>query len=124
MKISNVIVLISLCFLFSGCEQKTSKEIDDKARVNESFNSAKQLEPPQKNDVIYIELSNENELILNEKIYNIPKIKTFLKENKDDLPIEKAIIHVSESSFEDLAYKLASDLELITGKRVWVVSTY
>ena len=69
---------------------------------------------------LYIELINENEVILDNETLTLAELEEFLKDTKNDRPEQQTILYITDTQFVNQAYRLAFDLERATKKHIWV----
>ena len=69
---------------------------------------------------LYIELINENEVVLDNKKLSLAELKEFLKDNPRNLPEQMTILYITDTQFVNQAYQLAFALERINQKHIWV----
>lgn len=69
---------------------------------------------------LYIELINEDEVILDNEKLTLAELEDFLKDPENDRPEQQTILYITDTQFVNQAYRLAFDLERATKKHIWV----
>lgn len=71
-------------------------------------------------DSIYIELINENEVMLHDKKLSLAELKDFIKDIQNDQPEKQIILYITDTQFVNHAYRFAFDMRHSIQKHIWV----
>jgi len=108
------IVISTLCAVlcFTGAQYAFAHTI---AEQNQT--TASDLVNP---DSVYIELINENEVMLHDKKLTLAELKEFIKDTQNDQPEKQIILYITDTQFVNHAYRFAFDMRHSIQKHIWV----
>ena len=69
---------------------------------------------------LYIEMINENEVILDNKKLTLAGLEDILKNTLNDQPEIQTILYITDTQYVNQAYRLAFNLKRVTNKHIWV----
>ena len=69
---------------------------------------------------LYIELINENEVILDNKKLTFSELENILNDTLNARPEQQTILYITDTKYVNQAYRLAYDLRRATKKHIWV----
>ena len=113
MRLSSITLSILCALLLCSYAPNASAHNEDEYR--------KDIAPTVANpNSLYIELINENEVVLDNRKLSLAELKEFLKDNPRNLPEQMTILYITDTQFVNQAYQLAFALERINQKHIWV----
>ena len=68
----------------------------------------------------YIEMINENQVILENKKASLGELEDYLKDNLSELQDRSIILYITDTQYVNQAYRLGFDLNRVIGKHIWV----
>lgn len=74
----------------------------------------------QNEDSLYIEMINENEVVLNDEKITLAELEDFLKSKQNDELEQQVILYITDTQFVNHAYRFAFDMRHGIQKHIWV----
>jgi len=108
------IVISTLCAVlcFAGAQYAFA---ENKPQQNQS--DGQDIVSP---DSLYIELINENEVMLHDKKLSLAELKDFIKDIQNDQPEKQIILYITDTQYVNHAYRFAFDMRHSIQKHIWV----
>ena len=113
MRLTSITLSVMCALLLSACAQNASAENSPKHSQKSAPDFAGQ-------GSLYIEMINENEVIIENKTLTLDELEDFLIEAQSDQPERMTILYITDTQFVNQAYRLAFDLKRVIQKHIYV----